>query len=236
MTKRIRLLWLFCFFIITSSLYSCFEIKENIHINEDGSGSYSFLMDLTQMKPIFAMSRDFQRSMKDTSVRVKNNPAAPNPLLQMKAKFDALQSMVESVAGISNYETVCDTTNYVIGAKYSFATMEALNNSINVLRNSTSNSIALETTHYTYTHKHFEKINDISKANITGPSSKNDSLTTELFRSARYTLTCSFDRKIKEVNNPLYFISADGKTLLYTGSLLDLMNQKTNIGSTAILQ
>jgi predicted outer membrane repeat protein len=233
MIRRIILLLSFC--VLTGCLYSCFEIKENIRINEDGSGSYSFLMDVSQLKPIFAMSRDFQRSMGDTSARAKSTAPMPNPLLQMKAKFDALQPKLEAVAGISHYKTVCDTSSYIIGAQYSFNNIESLNNSINVLRNSSGNGGAIESTHYAYSNRHFEKINDISKANVTGSSSKNDSLTNELFKGARYTLTCTFDRKIKEVSNPLYFISADGKTLLYSGSLLDIMNQKTNIGNAVIL-
>ena len=231
-----RIIWVFCFCIVTGCLYSCFEIKENIHIKEDGSGSYSFLMDVSQLKPIFAMSRDLQRSMGDTSARARNTPAAPNPLLQMKAKFDALQPQLEAVAGISGYKTICDTSTYMIGAQYAFSSIEALNKSINVLRTSSNNpGAAIETTHYTYANKRFEKINDISKANVSGSTTKNDSLTNELFKGARYTLTCTFDKKIKEVSNPIYFISADGKTLFYTGSLLEIMNQKTNIGNTVIL-
>ncbi|WP_018342364.1 hypothetical protein [Cytophaga aurantiaca] len=231
-----RFLLLFCFCILTGCLYSCFEIKENIRINENGSGTYSFLMDLSQMRALFGMSRDFKRSMGDTSARARNSAPMNNPLIQMKAKFDGLQSTLEAVPGITNYKTVCDTTNYIIGATYSFATIESLNKSINVLRNSnTTGGTTTDMIHYAYDNKHFEKVNDISKANVTGSSSKNDSLTTELFRGSRYTLTCTFDKKIKEVSNPLYFISADGKTLLYTGSLLDIMNQKTNIGSTVIL-
>lgn len=231
-----RIILLFCFTVLTGCLYSCFEIKENIRINENGSGSYSFLMDLSQMRALFGMSRDFKRSMGDTSSRARNTPPMSNPLIQMKAKFDALQSSLEEVPGITNYKTVCDTTNYIIGATYSFASMESLNKSINVLRNSNTTGGTSDMIHYVYNHKQFEKVNDISKANITGSTSKNDSLTTELFRGSRYTLTCTFDKKIKEVSNPLYFISADGKTLLYTGSLLDIMNQKTNIGNTVTLQ
>lgn len=231
-----RIIWAFCFCILTGCLYSCFEIKENIHIKEDGSGSYSFLMDMSQLKPLFAMSRDLQRSMGDTSARAKTAPPAPNPLLQMKSKFDALQTKLEAVAGISDYKTICDTTTYMIGAQYTFSNIAALNNSINVLRNSSGNSTTIETNHYSYENKRFEKINDISKANVTGSSTKNDSLTNELFKGARYTLTCTFDKKIKDVSNPIYFISADGKTLFYTGSLLEIMNQKTNIGNTVILQ
>ncbi len=231
-----RVICLFCFCILTGCLFSCFEIKENIRIREDGSGTYSFLMDMSQMKPLFTLSRDFKRSMADSSARVKNTSAVPNPMLQMKAKFDALRPMLEGAGGISDYKTVCDTTAYIIGATYSFKDIESLNNSINVLRASNGSSGAIETKHYSFDHKHFEKINDISKANLGGTTSKNDSLTNELFRGARYTLTCTFERKIKDVSNPLYFISADGKTLLYTGSLLDIMNQKTNIGNTVILQ
>lgn len=231
-----RIIGLFCFCILTGCLYSCFEIKENIRIHDDGSGSYSFLMDVSQLKPLFAMSRDFQRSMGDTSARAKKSVPTPNPLLEMKVKFDNLKSNLEAVAGITDYQTICDTLNYIIGAQYSFTNIESLNNSINVLRNASGNTGPIESTHYTYENKRFEKINDISKANVTGSTSKNDSLTTELFRGARYTLTCTFDKKIKEVSNPLYFISADGKTLLYTGSLLDIMNQKTTIGNTATFQ
>lgn len=231
-----RIILLCCFCLVTATLFSCFEIKENINIREDGSGSYSFLMDLSQMRPLFAMSKDFARSMADTSGRIKKTSSVPNPILQMKTKFDALQPMLESVDGISDYKTVCDTNAYIIGATYSFKTMESLNNSINVLRNSSGNGTSLEKTHYIYNDKHFEKINDISKANITGTTSKNDSLTNELFKGARYTLTCTFERKIKDVSNQSYFISADGKTLFYTGSLLDILNQKTNIGNAVILQ
>lgn len=231
-----RIILLFCFCVLTGCLYSCFEIKETIHIKEDGSGTYSFLMDMSQLKPIFAMSRDFQRSMGDTSARAKAAPAAPNPLLQMKTKFDALKPQLEAVAGISDYKTICDTTTYMIGAQYSFSNMQSLNNSINVLRTSSNNpGAAIEKMHYTYENKRFEKINDISKANVSGSTAKNDSLTNELFKGARYTLTCTFDKKIKDVSNPIYFVSADGKTLFYTGSLLEIMNQKTNIGNTVIL-
>lgn len=230
-----RIIGLFCFCILTGCLYSCFEIKEHIRINDDGSGLYSFQMDLSSMRQIISMSRDFKRSM-DTSARVKNTAPMPNPLLQMKAKFDELQQKIEAVPGISEYKTICDTSNYIIGATYSFKNMEALNNSINVLRNSNGTGGTIEMAHYSYANKHFEKINDISKANITGSTSKNDSITNELFRGARYTLTCTFDKKIKDVSNQLYFISADGKTLLYTGSLLDIINQKTNIGNTVNLQ
>lgn len=230
-----RIIWLVSFCVITGCLCSCFEIKENIHIHENGSGTYSFLMDLSQLKPIFTMGRDFQKSMNDSTARVKSTSQAPNPLLQMKAKFDALQPMLEGVPGITEYKTVCDTNTYIIGASYSFANMESLNKSINVLRNSSNNPGVAETNHYTFSPKHFEKINDISKANITGTSSKNDSLTNELFKGARYTLTCTFERKIKDVSNPSYFISADGKTLLYSGSLLDIMNQKSNIGNSVVL-
>ena len=180
------------------------------------------------------MSRDFSRSMGKTSAQA-NTPSMPNPLLQMKGNFEALQPKLEAIAGISDYKTVCDTSTYMIGATYSFANMEALNSSINVLHNSNSTGGTTNMKHYAYDHKHFEKINDISKADITGSTSNNDSLTSELLKGARYTFTCTFDKKIKDVSNPLYFISADGKTLLYTGSLLDIMNQKNNIGNTVIL-
>ena len=99
-------------------------------------------MDLSQIKPLFTFSRDFQRSLNDSSARVKNNPPVSNPLLQMKAKFDALQPMLESASGISEYKTVCDTTSYTIGATYSFKDIESLNNSINVLRNSSDNAVS----------------------------------------------------------------------------------------------
>ena len=118
-----RIILLFCFCVLTGCLYSCFEIKESIRINEDGSGSYSFLMDLSSMRPLFAMSRDFKRSMGDTSARARNAPPMPNPLLQMKTKFEALQPKLEAVAGISDYKTVCDTSTYLIGATYSFTNL-----------------------------------------------------------------------------------------------------------------
>jgi hypothetical protein len=231
-----RTIWIVGYCLILFSLFSCFEIKENITLKNDGSGTYSFLMDLSQIKPLFAMSRDLSRSFNDPTSKLKTNASSPNPLLQMKVKFDALQQSLESVEGISNYKTVCDTNSYVIGATYSFKNIESLNQSINVLRSSTDNPSASAITHYTYDSKHFSKINDISKSDITGPSSKNDSLTTELFKTARYTLTCSFEKKIKDISNPLYFISADGKTLFYSGSLLDIMNQKNNIGNEIVLQ
>ncbi|WP_299251097.1 hypothetical protein [uncultured Cytophaga sp.] len=234
MTKRLT--WLVGYCIILGALFSCFEIKENIVLKNDGSGTYSFLMDLSQIKPLFTMSRDFNRSFNDSTSKLKTNLSAPNPLLQMKVKFDALQQTLEAVDGISNYKTVCDTTSYIIGATYSFKNIESLNKSINVLRSSSENPSNGAATHYTYDSKHFSKINDISKADITGPSSKNDSLTTELFKTARYTLTCTFEKKIKDVSNPLYFISADGKTLFYSGSMLDIMTQKNNIGNEVILQ
>lgn len=82
--------------IMSVFLQSCFEIKEIIRINKDGSGTFSMVIDLSEVK---AMIEGFNEGEDNTS---------ESPLAEMEEEYVAIKSKLEVLEGISNITFVTE--------------------------------------------------------------------------------------------------------------------------------
>ncbi|HEY8400323.1 MAG TPA: hypothetical protein VIK89_03620 [Cytophagaceae bacterium] len=219
---NLLLLLLFCFLCT-----SCFEIKEELTLKKDGSGTYSFTMDMSQLKQVFIMSQAFAKgfSSMDTSGKYKPNMNFHNPMLNMKIKFDQLKYKLEEIKGITNYEVVYDTSLYLIGAKYNFSNITALNASVNELQKDQEEK---QEDHYKYNGRVFERYNSISENDVK-IGANNDSIARSMLGTARYHIIYHFEEPVKDFENENYYMSRDRKTLIFTAPLMDLVDRKVLI-------
>ncbi len=213
-------------------LTSCFEIRETVKLNSNGSGTYSFVLDMGQLKELYMASRNISLSMLPDSLKKKGYQAkTQSPLDQIRPKFDALKDVLESIKGISNYKTVYDSTNFLIGAQYDFANAVALNEAINLIQKKRDEAVEqTDLVHFAYSEKNFERLHTISPEDMNAFQGK-DSISASMSAKVKYSIRYQFDKKIKEYDNVEYYMSGDGKTVIYSAFLQDLIKGKSTIAN-----
>ncbi|MCC5943572.1 MAG: hypothetical protein JJT94_01450 [Bernardetiaceae bacterium] len=108
--------------ILAFSLTSCIDIKEKVKINKKGDGTYTMLVDWTQL----------QELMESIQGMGDSDEAPPNITRSMmdqqeEGPFSELVEAAEGVAGISNAKQVIDTVAHQIGISFDFDNVDALN-------------------------------------------------------------------------------------------------------------
>jgi hypothetical protein len=213
-------------------LSSCFEIRETVKMNSNGSGTYMFVLDMGQLKELYMAGRNLQQSMLPDSLKKKGYKAkASSPIDQIKPKFDALKDILESVKGITNYKTVYDSANFLIGAQYDFANVTALNKAINIIQKKKDEAVKqAEVDHFAISDKSFERFHTISPEDMDVYRGK-DSISASMSAKVKYAVRYEFDKKIKDYDNMEYYMSGDGKTVIFSAYLQDLIKGKTTIAN-----
>jgi hypothetical protein len=213
-------------------LSSCFEIRETVKMNSNGSGTYTFVLDMGQLKELYMAGRNLQQSMLPDSLKKKGYKAkAASPIDQIRPKFDALKDILESVKGITNYKTVYDSANFLIGAQYDFANATALNKAINITQKKKDETLKqIELEHFAISEKSFERFHTISPEDMDVYKGK-DSISASMSGKVKYSVRYEFDKKIKEYDNMEYYMSGDGKTVIFSAYLQDLIKGKSTIAN-----
>ncbi|MFK7933914.1 MAG: hypothetical protein AB8G22_10410 [Saprospiraceae bacterium] len=96
---------------------SCFEIKEKVAMNKDGSGKLVLTLDISESAPTL---KTYLETAKMTG---QNVPTTDN----INAMLSAIEKHFENGEGMSNVETVRDFDNYVFAVKGDFTNIKALN-------------------------------------------------------------------------------------------------------------
>ena len=124
------------------SLQSCFEIREILTINKDGSGSFSMIIDLSQVK-----------SMLEGLGGGEEGETA-SPFADMQEQFESTRASLEQIEGISNISFTSEMEGYVVRSSFDFASMEALNRGMGVVYEQDGESEGM-TEYYKLTKKNF---------------------------------------------------------------------------------
>ncbi len=210
---------------------SCLEIRETVKLNTDGTGTYSFVLDMSQLKELFMASRTMAKNMMSDSLKRKGYVVkSPNPIDQLKPKFDAIKVEIESIKGIRNYQTVYDSVNFRIGAQFDFDNEKALNLAINTIQKKKEEVAAGVEKHFFYKEKFFERLNTISSSDLQNFQAK-DSLSNSMASKIKYSVEYLFDKKIKEYSNMGYYKSGDGKSVIFSAYLNDLIKGESTIAN-----
>lgn len=97
---------------------SCLELKEQAHFNNDGSGSFQFVLDLGPIRDMLNLIAQFSG---ETTDDLKSD---------MHDEFASAIQEIESISGISNVQGINNDKSFVYGLSFDFKDVNALNKAL----------------------------------------------------------------------------------------------------------
>ena len=119
--------------IILFSLFgctACFDIQEDVFFNKDGSGNFSFIINLEQVKSMMAMFDDGKSNDKVSKTKPMTK-SSPNEVLN--SDFEKTKLNLLKTEGISNVKIIEDTIHFKFGLSFNFKDIAVLNKAMNKL-------------------------------------------------------------------------------------------------------
>ncbi len=193
--------------IMSLFLQSCFEIKEIITINKDGSGNFTMSIDMSEVKE---MVENFSGGKNDDK---------GSPLAEMQEEFEATREKLAIIEGISNINFVTENEGYVISTGFDFNNIDALNRGMNVVYED-ENEDGTQTEYYKLKKKIFERtlshnlLDQLKEEMGSGDIGAEGMDLATIFSDVAYVNVVTFtDRKVKKTSSDEIKISDDGSTM-----------------------
>jgi hypothetical protein len=236
---------LFIVAFLAISLTSCFDLKEEVTINSDGSGSFIQTIDMGT-NPMMQMALNMQ------SDSAKNTDKGMN---KMDSTMEQTKVKLSKVKGISNVQTATATEGLKYTIMYDFADVDALNRAVNAAKEEKEGEVKVMQKQYSFKKGQFSKTNSFSMGDngmdmselLGGAKGEDDAEQTEeekaqmkqmmqmFFGSANYTYIVHVPNKVKSYSNKQNtMVSEDEKTLTMSIPFMDLLQQekKVNVGNS----
>lgn len=245
-------------FLLIIPVLSCFEIKEIIKFNKDGSGSFSFQVGIQeQFRAFMAMTRKMQeeKKRKQAEAEEKDGEEAgkteesemDSEMAEMEREenqkapdkefsdFDESRKKISKIPGISNVRGVRDEKNFRFGINFDFADIEALNRALHGLQKNPGKEVA----YFTLTRGALERrpIVGFQEALKKKMQKGKDGQAKPDFNPALlgikflYITEYTFAREVRRVSNPRAQVLADKHTVRMEHSMFDPDQQETNVGN-----
>lgn len=231
--------------ILAFSLTSCFDLKEEVTINKDGSGSFIQTIDMGN-NPMIQMALNMQ------SDSAKNDG---NGMNKMDSTMEETKAKLSKVKGISNIKTATATEGLKFTIMYDFADVDALNRAIHASRDEKEGEVKIMEKQYSFKNGEFSKANSFSMGGngmdmseiMGGKKGDDDAEQTEeekaqtkqmmqmFFGSANYTYIVHVPKKVTSYSNKSNTtVSEDKKTLTMTIPFMDLLgdDKKVDVGNS----
>lgn len=108
-----KLLTTFLILFVCISTTSCINFIERVFFNDNGSGEYTFSVDMNQLKALAEMSGEDISSEK--------------MMRDMNMDENEMVGKLEAIDGVSNVRTEFDDENFIVTIGFDFANIDALN-------------------------------------------------------------------------------------------------------------
>ncbi|WP_137089533.1 hypothetical protein [Mangrovivirga cuniculi] len=217
---------IFSLLAIVLLMSSCFNFKERIFLKKDGSGTYTFTIDMSALKPMMEAFENMADST-NTDEEKKEGPK------DMTKKFDddmqKDKELLESVDGITNVEAISDEETFNFGLKFDFEDVKALNNALNAM-NKKENENYQEKEFFKHSKKSFERVSlflDKSELKEEMSEESDEEMTdqdfeqmSQMFGDMTYTTEYVFEQPVKNISNQKAMMSPDGKKVTIETKIL----------------
>lgn len=213
--KRITYLFLLAASI---TLQSCFDIVETISLNDNGSGNFQLLLNMSRSKTKI-----------NSILKMKTVNGHPVPTREeIKEKLAGIEKTIRSTAGISNVKTSLDFENFIASIQCQFSNVNSLNSVVkNINAKEKSNRPGIEKNYeYDAVAKTFGRVNKFSLKNDYQQMSVADR---EVFATATYTGIFRFQSNVATASNKESKVAANKKAVMLTHNALDIITNKKSI-------
>jgi hypothetical protein len=217
--KSILLLFaVFIVFVCTS----CFEIIEEVNLNEDGSGSFCFTINLSQSK------LNINSMLLLDSI---NGHRVPN-LEDVKKALEEAEAKLKEDGNLSDVKSTKNWDDYIFSVSGNFKNINALNKAINnmgIILNKTRGESPVIQDNFSYSNKIFARLYNYNHANDYKSLSEKDKLA---FSNAKYTTIYRFKTLIVSYSNSDAIKSKSGKAVMLKLNVKDLLTNNKTIKNT----
>jgi hypothetical protein len=239
--KNLKIYSLLTLLIGSMLLTGCLNILEEVTFKKDGSGMYSMMLDMGEMKSMMDMFKNMAPGA-DSSAAVTGGEkdinsedvnhdapapeeaAPPTDMSQIGEQLTGgIKTALKGVPGITNVVEISDTSALKFGYTFDFSNVEALNKAIKIINKEKYDSKADET--YKFSKKKFERLGagnigeELKKALTEGGGEDGGEegsmdMLKSFFADMSYTQVYHFpDKKVKGSSNSLSEISNEGHTV-----------------------
>lgn len=218
---------LFLAIVATFIATSC-TIEHTVDFNEDMSGNNSFSMDMSEMLTMVkALQTD---STKDATASLFGD-------YNMEEEMADFQNEFEESEGLSNLKTVDDIENGIFGFSFDFDNVKAITKGMSKTGDS-KNKENKNTDDLFVVGKNSLKVNYSTSElkGLLGDGDKEETEKTEEdlmagFSMGDYALTLNFPFPIKKIDNDLYLVSEDRKSVSFVIPLEDITDNTLNLNA-----
>ncbi len=213
--SKLKLIVSFCGIV---TLTSCFEIIEEVNLNDDGSGSFCYTINLSQSK------LNLNSMFLLDSINGRPMPKKEN----LQASLDKVEKALIEDKEISNVLIKKNWEDYIFSVSGNFVNVEALNkaiNKINTLFNQNEKYNPVIQDNYRFADKIFTRLYTYNLINEYNSMPEKDKA---IFNNAKYTTIYRFLNPIGNYSNHDAMKSKNGKAIMLKVDVKDLLtNNKT---------
>ncbi len=217
--------------LLTTLLFAgCFDIKEEIFLEKNGSGKYITTIDMTQLKDMLEMLK----TMMPDSIKESTDE------LKSLNSLDSIQTMWKDIDGVPGVTDVKREKKgeMIYEISFRFADIKALNTAM-TKKNKTDDSVKVSGDFYTFSagqfvcnDTSFGGVGDMMKG-ITGGAGQDDSTAMAMnmmkgfMGDMKYTSIYHLPGKVNSVSNKNAKLSEDGKTVTLEINLSETETEQT---------
>jgi len=222
MIKKINTIFIFALLLICTS---CFEIIEEVSLNDDGSGKVALTLNLSRSKT------KINSIMLLDSV---NNYKVPSEQ-EIRKHFAEMVKTIKNTSGITNVTNTMDMEEFIFTLSCDFDDVDALNTVV-------SNFSSKEEAKKIKNQKHFsyDRVNQLFTRSYHYDLAKEIKKTKmedrEVFKTASVTTIYRFPKSIMSSKNDVAKISKSKKAIMLKISAQDIIHQKKSIKNQIKLQ
>ncbi len=211
--------------IITFSYTSCFEIVEEVNLNDDGTGSFSFTVNMSQ-----------SRIQVNSIMLLDSINGRPLPKIEdFKKAIRRLEYELKKDSAISEIKITENWEDYIFSITGNFQNIDALNKAIkNINTIFTPKGYTAELyDNFKYENNIFERLYSYNLINEYNTLSQKDKTA---FKNAKYTTVYRFNSPVKSYSNQNALKSKSGKAIMLKVNVRELVTNKKSIKNTIILR
>lgn len=205
----------------------CFEILEEVTMKSNGSGTFTYTVNMSQSKAKLAsvMALD--------SVDGHKVPKQNDVIDQIKKA----QKTLQGISGITNVAPTWDFTNYIFVMKFDFNNTATLNHALLTLaqtmtKDKDKSKVPSTISAFAYASNVFSRKNEYnSKAEIDKLKQKD----LDILKTSTYTCIYRFESEVKSCSNADAKISSNKKNVMLKLNMLELLKGDKKIQNTITL-
>ncbi|MCB0617564.1 MAG: hypothetical protein KDC43_01445 [Saprospiraceae bacterium] len=208
----------------TLPLTGCFEILEEVDLNDDGSGTLSLTINLSESKANLA---NYMKMKEVQGIRVPTQQ-------EIEAEIGKIKKALASAKGISNVVAASDFEDFIFNIKGDFTNVKDLNNAINFVADAINRTPfeTIKLDNYDYTTKAFRRY-----FNYPVTLLDYDQLPTMqryMLETARIVSVYRFQKPIRTYTNEQAQVSASKKAIKLEQSVGALIKGDATIANSVI--